>query len=147
MMFARGGGECCQNQLGTGNIGIGNTSTMATLNKMNQDEVRSEVAEIDLKIVELKKRRKELLAVLGEGSLSWGMLILGGFGALMIGLGVIALFAANWDEFGREARAAIALAPVVACGATAVWARSSSPIPPRENGIDTVIRSPSDSSS
>lgn len=144
MMFARDGDECCQcenvantksnsqfsgdiaaaDQLGIGNIGTGNTSTMATLNKMNQDEVRSEVAEIDLKIVELKKRRKELLAVLGEGSLSWGMLILGGFGALMIGLGVIALFAANWDEFGREARAAIALAPVVACGATAVWARS-----------------------
>lgn len=91
---------------------------------MNQDEIRSEVAEIDLKIGELKKRRKELLAMLGEGSLSWGALILGGFGALMIGLGVIALFAANWDEFGREARAAIALAPVVACGATAVWARS-----------------------
>ena len=34
MMFARGGVECCQNQLGTGNIGIGNTSTMATLNKL-----------------------------------------------------------------------------------------------------------------
>ena len=54
MMFARAGGECCQcgnvantksnsqfsgdkaaaDQLETGNIGTGNTSTMATLNKL-----------------------------------------------------------------------------------------------------------------
>ena len=54
MMFARGGGECCQPssprlrrsgcenvaksntnyQLDTGNIGTGNTCTMATFNKM-----------------------------------------------------------------------------------------------------------------
>ena len=54
MMFARGVVECCQSgnvastntncqfdcdrtaadKLGTGNIGIGNTSTMATLNKL-----------------------------------------------------------------------------------------------------------------
>ncbi len=90
----------------------------------NESEIRNEVAEIDLKIGELKKRRHELVSQLGEGSLSWGALILGGFGALMIGLGIIALFAANWDVFGREARAAIALAPVVACGATAVWAHA-----------------------
>ena len=43
-------------------------------------------------------------------------------GALMVGLGIIALFAANWDMFGREARAAIAVAPVVACGAVAIAA-------------------------
>lgn len=88
---------------------------------MNEAEIRSEVAEIDLRIEELRKRRKELLAALGEGRLSWGAVVVGVFGALMIGLGVIALFAANWDEFGREARAAIALAPVVACGAVAAW--------------------------
>ena len=44
MTFARAGNECCQcedvasansnSQLEIGNIGIGNTSTMATLNKM-----------------------------------------------------------------------------------------------------------------
>ena len=44
MMFARAGNECCQcenvasansnSQLEIGNIGIGNTSTRATLNKM-----------------------------------------------------------------------------------------------------------------
>ena len=86
---------------------------------MTNDKIR-EVEEIDLKIAELKKRRRELVAELGEGRLSWGAIIAGAFGALMIGLGVIALFAANWDAFGREARAAIAVAPVVACGAVAV---------------------------
>lgn len=88
---------------------------------MTNDKKR-EVEEIDLKIAELKKRRRELVAELGEGRLSWGAIIAGAFGALMIGLGVIALFAANWDAFGREARAAIAVAPVVACGAVAVTA-------------------------
>ena len=90
----------------------------------NEDAIRNEVAEIGLKIEELKKRRKELLSELGEGRFSLGAIIAGGFGALLIGLGVIALFAANWDEFGREARAAIALAPVVACGVAAAVAHA-----------------------
>lgn len=88
---------------------------------MNED-VKREVEEIDLKIAELKKQRRELLAKLGEGRLSWGAIIAGAFGALMVGLGIIALFAANWDMFGREARAAIAVVPVVACGAVAIAA-------------------------
>lgn len=88
---------------------------------MNED-VKREVEQIDLKIAELKKQRRELLAKLGEGRLSWGAIIAGAFGALMVGLGIIALFAANWDMFGREARAAIAVAPVVACGAVAIAA-------------------------
>ena len=71
---------------------------------------------------ELKKRRRELLAEMGEGRLSWGAIIAGAFGALMIGLGVIALFAANWDAFGRETRAAIAVSSVIACGAVAIIA-------------------------
>lgn len=57
-----------------------------------------------------------------ERRFSWGVIIAGGFGALMIGLGVIALFAANWDCFGRAARAAISLAPVVLCGLLALVA-------------------------
>ena len=57
-----------------------------------------------------------------ERRFSWGVMIAGGFGALMIGLGVIALFAANWDCFGRPVRAAISLAPVVLCGIAALVA-------------------------
>ena len=50
---------------------------------------------------------------------SWGAMVASGFGAFMIGLGVIALFAANWDALGRGARAAVAIAPVVLCGLAA----------------------------
>ena len=57
-----------------------------------------------------------------ERRFSWGVMIAGGFGALMIGLGIIALFAANWDSLGRPARAAISLAPVVLCGIAAIVA-------------------------
>lgn len=86
------------------------------------DDIRREIEKIDLEIAELKKRRRALCEKLGAGRLSWGGIIAGAFGALMIGLGVIALFAANWDVFGREARAAIAVAPSVACGIAATVA-------------------------
>ena len=94
------------------------------MKRKEDNEIRNEVAEIDLQIEELRKRRRALLSELGEGRLSWGMIIIGTFGALMIGLGIIALFAANWDVFGREARAAIALAPVVVCGVVASCAHA-----------------------
>lgn len=83
---------------------------------------RSEVEEIDRQIAELKQQRRELLAELGEGRLSWGAIIAGTFGALMTGLGIIALFAANWDELGRAARAAVAIAPTLICGIVALAA-------------------------
>lgn len=57
-----------------------------------------------------------------ERRFSWGVMLAGGFGAMMIGLGVIALFAANWDCFDRPARAVISLAPVVLCGLIALMA-------------------------
>lgn len=89
-----------------------------------KEGARREIEEIDRKIAELKKRRKELSAELGAGRLSWGAILAGGFGALMIGLGIIALFAANWSEFGRAARAAIAISPVAICGCLAVFAHT-----------------------
>ena len=46
---------------------------------------------------------------------SWGAIIVGTFGALMIGLGIIALFAANWDSLNRQARAAVAVTPLIVC--------------------------------
>ena len=87
-----------------------------------KEDVKRKVEAIDLKIDELEKQRKELLAELGEGSLSWGMMIMGAFGALLAGLGIIALFAAKWGEFGRESRMALAFLPVAVCGVTALWA-------------------------
>lgn len=47
--------------------------------------------------------------------ISWGAIIVGAFGALMIGLGIIALFAANWDSLNRPARAAVAVTPLIVC--------------------------------
>ena len=87
-----------------------------------KEDVKGKVEAIELKIDELERQRKELLEELGEGSLSWGMMIMGAFGALLTGLGIIAIFAAKWDAFGRETRAFIACLPVVVFGMTAVWA-------------------------
>ena len=87
-----------------------------------KEQLKSEIEAIDLKIAELKKRRRELLSELGEGRLSWGVIIAGAFGALMTGLGIIALFAANWDELGRAVRAAVSVAPTLICGMVALVA-------------------------
>lgn len=51
-------------------------------------------------------------------------LLVGAFGALLIGFGTIALFAANWDCFGRAARAAISVTPTAVCGVCALVAAS-----------------------
>ena len=55
-----------------------------------------------------------------ESRIGWGAIVAGSFGALLIGLGVIALFAANWDHLGRAERAIVAIAPLLACGIAAV---------------------------
>ena len=59
-----------------------------------------------------------------ESRIGWGAIIAGSFGALLVGLGVIAIFAANWDFLGRGARAAVSVAPLVACGAVAILAKA-----------------------
>ena len=59
-----------------------------------------------------------------ESRIGWGAIIAGSFGALLIGLGIIAIFAANWDCLGRGARAAVAMAPLVACGVAAALAKA-----------------------
>lgn len=57
-----------------------------------------------------------------QSKLSLGAVLAGSFGALLIGLGIIALFAANWDCFNRAWRAAISVAPMVFCGMLALLA-------------------------
>ena len=59
-----------------------------------------------------------------ESRIGWGAIVAGSFGALLIGLGVIALFAANWDHLGRDERAIVAIAPLLACGGAAVVAKA-----------------------
>ena len=88
------------------------------------DEDKKKAEEIRLTIGELEKRRKELLSELGEGSMSWKKVLMGMFGVFLAGGGIIALFAAHWDSFGRESRAVITLLPVALCGVTAFWAHA-----------------------
>lgn len=86
---------------------------------MNKNEwMRKEIAVwrsegvIDAPLAEVLLKRY----VATSARMSWAAVLAGSFGALLIGLGVIALLAVNWDYFGRGARAAIALAPVICCG-------------------------------
>ena len=51
-------------------------------------------------------------------SISWRQIILCSIGAFLIGLGIIALLAANWDELSREVRAVFSLLPLALCVAT-----------------------------
>jgi uncharacterized membrane protein len=46
---------------------------------------------------------------------SWRQIVLCSLGALLIGLGVIALLAANWDGLSRGMRTVFALAPLTLC--------------------------------
>lgn len=45
----------------------------------------------------------------------WGRVIFGALGALLVGLGIIALLAANWGEIPRDVRAVIAFLPLTFC--------------------------------
>ena len=59
-----------------------------------------------------------------ESRIGWGAIIAGAFGALLIGLGIIAIFAANWDCLDRGMRALVSVAPVAVCGMVALVAKS-----------------------
>ena len=48
-------------------------------------------------------------------SVSWRQIILCSIGALLIGLGIIALLDANWNDLSREARAVFSLLPLALC--------------------------------
>ncbi len=48
------------------------------------------------------------------------MIIISSLGALLVGLGVIALFAANWETLSRAVRAGISLLPLTICSALAL---------------------------
>lgn len=49
------------------------------------------------------------------------LIILGAIGALLIGLGIILLFAHNWENLSRFTRAVLSLAPLVIGQALALW--------------------------
>lgn len=62
-----------------------------------------------------------LLARYGTGGgVAWGVMLAGAFGAFLVGLGLIALVAANWDALGKVARVSVSSAPLLACGVAAI---------------------------
>ncbi len=54
--------------------------------------------------------------------LVWCGLLSGILGGILVALGLVALFAVNWDVFGRAARTFLAVSPVLACGLLAAYA-------------------------
>ena len=59
--------------------------------------------------------------VKSTGKIAVTMIILGTIGAFLIGLGVILLFAHNWEQLSRPVRAALSLAPLAMGQALALW--------------------------
>ena len=53
--------------------------------------------------------------------MSLSLIIFGAIGAILIGLGIILLFAHNWEQLSRLERAILSLAPLVAGQALALW--------------------------
>jgi hypothetical protein len=52
----------------------------------------------------------------------WGQILLAGFGAMLVGGGIILILAHNWDALGRPARAAVALGVLACAQALTVYA-------------------------
>ena len=88
------------------------------------------VAGIDLEEIRLKVSSAHPGRIEGEGvvgdyeraflvSAPWGMMLAAGVGALLVGLGVIAFFAANVLSVGRLARVGLSALPIAACGVAA----------------------------
>lgn len=90
-----------------------------TVNVLDLEEIR-------LKIAAAHPGRVEGSGCVGEYeraflvSAPWGAMLAGSIGALLVGLGVIAFFAANVLSVGRLPRVALASVPILACGVAAL---------------------------
>ena len=60
-------------------------------------------------IINAEQARQILSHYPERQTLSWGKILISGFGAVMVGLGVILLFAYNWDDMGRFSKMAVIL--------------------------------------
>ena len=60
-------------------------------------------------IISQQQADKILTLYPARSSVSWGKMLISAFGAVMIGLGVILLFAYNWDEMSRFAKMGVIL--------------------------------------
>ena len=89
------------------------------------------VSSIDLEEIRLKVSFAHPGRIEGEGvvgdyerafliSAPWGLMLAAGVGALLVGLGIIAFFAANVLSVGRLARVGLSALPIAACGVAAL---------------------------
>jgi len=59
--------------------------------------------------------------VKNPGRMNTGLIIFGTIGAFLIGLGIILLFAHNWDQLSRLSRAALSLSPLIIGQLLVLW--------------------------
>lgn len=57
-----------------------------------------------------------------EGGLSWAIVAFSILGSILIGAGIILLFAHNWDQFSRPTRSVLSFGPVLLAGALSLIA-------------------------
>ena len=60
-------------------------------------------------------RLRERYEAAASSAISWGRVIFGSLGSTLVGLGIIALLAANWGGLPRDVRAALAFTPLTLC--------------------------------
>ena len=58
-----------------------------------------------------------------KAGLPWGILIFAGFGAVVLGLGVILLFAYNWDKMHKFAKLGVVFGAMAAAHGAGLWLR------------------------
>lgn len=66
------------------------------------------------------ERLRQRYATEGQSGRSWGVVVCGVLGALLIGLGVIMLLAHNWKDLSRPARILLSFAPLAATQALVI---------------------------
>ena len=75
---------------------------------------------IDSASAERLRSRYQIEAKTADASGNLAMIIISALGALLVGLGVIALFAANWAALSRNVRACVSLLPLTICSIVAL---------------------------
>ncbi len=88
---------------------------------MDRQKMRNEIARwVAEGVIDAATGEKLSARYPDTGGKTWRSVLLPAIGAVLVGLGVIALLAANWDEFSRPIRAILSITPLFAC--SIVWA-------------------------
>lgn len=72
---------------------------------------------------EQAERLRQRYAASAEGGNSWGLMIFGGFGAVVAGLGIILMFAYNWQAMPKDAKLAVVFGALALAHLAGTWLR------------------------